>query len=214
MPIYEDFLFYVWQFKVFDQRELKTTDGQLVELIYNGVLNKNAGPDFQDAKLRIGGTEWVGNIEIHINSSDWDRHHHQSDRAYNNVILHVVYQHDKEVLRNDGSAVPTLELKKFIYPNIENQYQVLMQNLNWIPCEKQIARIEDLHLESWLLRMLIERLEQRSQQFIEILNEYKGSWDDAFYISLARNFGFNTNALPFEMLARSLPQQILAKHKK
>ncbi|MBC8054493.1 MAG: DUF2851 family protein [Sphingobacteriaceae bacterium] len=213
MPIYEDFLFYVWQFKVFNKSDLKTIDGQPIELIYNGVLNKNAGPDFQDAKIRIGNTEWIGNVEIHVKASDWDRHNHTQDKAYNNVILHVVYENDKSVLRQDGTPIPTLEIKPFIYPNIEGQYEALMQNLNWIPCEKQLANIEELHLESWLLRMLIERLEEKSRQFIEVLEEYKGSWDDAFYIILARNFGFKTNALPFEMFARSLPQQILAKHK-
>jgi hypothetical protein len=213
MPIYEDFLFYVWQFKVFDKKELKTIDNQPIELQYTGVLNKNAGPDFQEAKLKIGGTEWAGNVEIHIRSSDWDRHHHTSDPAYNNVVLHVVYEYDKAVYRNDGSKVPTLEIKPYIHSDIENQYKALMQNLNWIPCEKQIGTIDELHLESWLLRMLVERLEQKSEAFVEILNEYKGSWDDAFYVTLARNFGFKTNALPFEMLARSLPQQILARHK-
>ncbi len=213
MPIYEDFLFYVWQFKVFDKNELRTVDNQLIELLYTGVLNKNAGPDFQEAKLKIGGTEWAGNVEIHIKSSDWDRHNHTADPAYNNVVLHVVYEYDKAVYRNDGTKVPTIEIKPFIHPNIQDRYKALMQNLNWIPCEKHIGTIDNLHLESWLLRMLIERLEQKSEAFVEILNEYKGSWDDAFYVALARNFGFNTNALPFEMLARSLPQQILARHK-
>lgn len=213
MPIYEDFLFYVWQFKVFNHQNLKTIDGQPIELIYNGVLNKDAGPDFQGAKVKIGDTEWAGNVEIHIKSSDWERHNHTQDKAYNNVILHVVYEYDKAVMRNDGTAVPTLEIKPFIYSNIENQYKALVQNLNWIPCEKHLSAVEELYLESWLLRMLIERLEMKSERFLETLTEYKGSWDDAFYIALARNFGFKTNAVPFEMLARSLPQQILARHK-
>ncbi|MEJ6982310.1 DUF2851 family protein [Pedobacter sp. P351] len=213
MPFYEDFLFYVWQFKVFSQKDLKTVDDQPIKLIHAGILNKNAGPDFEHAKLQIGDTKWAGNVEIHIKSSDWIRHSHPDDKAYNNVILHVVYEYDTPVFRNDGSLIPTLEIKPFIHPDIESQYKILMQNLNWIPCEKHIAQISDLHMESWLLRMLIERLETKSEQVIEILSEYKGSWDDAFYITLARNFGFKTNALPFEMMARSLPQQILARHK-
>lgn len=213
MPFYEDFLFYVWQFKVFSQQNLKTVDNQPIRLIHPGILNRDAGPDFEHANLYIGDTEWAGNVEIHIKSSDWIRHNHSTDKAYNNVILHVVYENDAPAFRNDGTMIPTLEIKPFIYPNIENQYQALMQNLNWIPCEKHISTIDDLYMESWLFRMLIERLEDKSAQFEEILNEYKGSWDDAFYIALARNFGFKTNALPFEMLARSLPQQILARHK-
>lgn len=213
MPFYEDFLFYVWQFKVFSQKDLKTVDNLPIQLIQSGVLNRDAGPDFEHASLVIGDTEWRGNVEIHIKSSDWLRHNHLEDKAYNNVILHVVYEYDTPVFRNDGTEIPTLEIKPYIYPDIEAHYKILMQNLNWIPCEKHLAQIDDLHMESWLLRMLIERFEAKSDQFSEILKEYKGSWDDVFYISLARNFGFKTNALPFEMLARSLPQQILAKHK-
>ncbi|MBC7913567.1 MAG: DUF2851 family protein [Pyrinomonadaceae bacterium] len=213
MPFYEDFLFYVWQFKVFSQQDLKTVDNQPIKLIHTGVLNRDAGPDFEHASLQIGDTEWAGTVEIHIKASDWLRHNHSNDKAYNNVILHVVYEYDTAVYRNDGTQIPTLEIKQYIYPGIEDQYQALMENLNWIPCEKHIGKIETIHLESWFMRMLIERLEKKSVLFLEILNEYKGSWDDAFYITLARNFGFKTNALPFEMLARSLPQHLLAKHK-
>lgn len=213
MSFYEDFLFYVWQFKVFSQHNLKTVDNQPIKVIHPGALNRDAGPDFEQANLVIGDTEWIGNVEIHIKSSDWVRHNHTADQGYNNVILHVVYENDIPAFRNDGTPIPTLEIKPYIFPNIEAQYKALMQNLNWIPCEKHIAGIEDLYIESWLLRMLVERMEGKSKQFEEILNEYKGSWDDAFYITLARNFGFKTNALPFEMLARSLPQQILARHK-
>lgn len=213
MHFYEDFLFYVWQFKVFSQQNLKTVDNQPIKLIHTGVLNRNAGPDFENAKLLINDTEWAGTVEIHIKSSDWLLHNHTTDKAYNNVILHVVYEHDTSVFRNDGTEIPTLEIKSYIFPNIEIQYQALMQNLNWIPCEKHIPDIKEIHLESWFERMLIERLEEKAVQFEEILKEYKGSWDDAFYIALARNFGFKTNALPFEMLARSLPQQILSRHK-
>lgn len=213
MPFYEEFLFYVWQFKVFSQHNLQTVDHQPLKLIHTGVLNRNAGPDFEQAKVVINGTEWVGTVEIHIKSSDWLRHSHTSDKAYNNVILHVVYHHDTLVYRNDGTVIPTLEIKPYIFPNIESQYEALMQNLNWIPCEKHIANITEIHLETWFSRMLIERLEEKATQFEAILQEYKGSWDDAFYIALAKNFGFKTNALPFEMLARSLPQQILSRHK-
>jgi hypothetical protein len=213
MPFYEDFLFFVWQFKVFSQQNLKTVDNQSIKLVHTGVLNRDAGPDFEQAKLFIGDTEWVGNVEIHIKASDWNLHKHSTDKAYNNVILHVVYEYDCPVYRMDGTEIPTLEIKPFIFPNIESQYHALMQNLNWIPCEKHIASIEDMHLESWFSRMLIERLERRSIELEAILDEFKGSWDDVFYVALARNFGFKTNALPFEMLARSLPQQILARHK-
>jgi len=213
MPTHEDFLFYVWRHKVFNQQDIKTVDGQHLEIIENGILNTDAGPDFQGARIRVGDTEWAGNVEIHVRASDWRRHSHSSDKAYNNVILHVVHEYDQPAYRNDGTEIPVFQIGPHIHAGTEKNYKSLVENLNWIPCEKHLGSVDDLHLQSWLLRMLIERLENKSEEFFHTLHEYKGSWDDAFYISLARNFGFKKNALPFEMLARSLPQQILAKHK-
>jgi hypothetical protein len=213
MSVYEDFLTYLWQFKAFNRLGLKTVDGSPLTIINVGYLNKDAGPDFQDVSIQIGDTKWVGSVEIHVKASDWERHGHTGDKAYNNVILHVVYENDALVFRPDGTPIPALELKPYINQETEDRYRSLVQNLNWIPCEKHIAEIDHLPMESWLLRMLIERMELKSAQLIALVEELKGSWDDAFYISLARNFGFKTNALPFELMARSLPQQLLAKHK-
>lgn len=213
MKFTEELLYFLWKFRLFDQKKLFTTSGELLEIISAGIHNKGAGPDFEQAKIRIGKTTWVGNIEMHLRSSDWDNHKHFLDKAYNNVILHVVWEDDKVILRSDGTEVPTLVLQGIEFKDIELRYRDLMENLNWIPCENQLALIEDVHIDSWLSRVLIERLEERSKTILALLKEYRGSWDDAFYVLLARNFGFKINALPFELLARSLPQSILAKHK-
>jgi hypothetical protein len=213
MSFPEDFLHYLWKFRLFEQKNLKTISGEVLEIISTGFHNKDSGPDFEQAKMRIGETVWVGNVEIHIQSSDWDKHKHSLDAAYNNVILHVVYTYDKAVFRNDGSEIQTLDLNKRIPKEIEFHYRELMQNINWIPCEKLISGVDNLYIKHWLERVLIERLEEKSKIVNAILVKYKGSWDDAFYVMMANNFGFKTNALPFELLAASLPQQILAKHK-
>lgn len=213
MPFTEDFLHYIWKFRLFRQLNLTTVSGLAVEILNTGMHNLNAGPDFENALIRIGDTTWAGTVEIHLRSSDWERHNHQSDPAYNNVVLHVVYVHDKEVYRENETAIPELCLSDLISEKVIDNYEVLMRGLNWIPCEKQISQVDEFHIKNWLSRILIERLEQKSENLKEVLVECKGSWDDAFYIILARNFGFKTNALPFELLARSLPQQILSKHK-
>jgi len=212
MTFTEDLLHYIWKFRLFKQQNLLTDCGLAVEIISNGLHNHHAGPDFENALIRIGNTTWAGNVEIHIRSSDWERHNHQSDPAYNNVILHVVYVCDKEVFRENGTSVPQLSIQEIPETVIRN-YENLMHGLNWIPCERHLASVDEFHIKSWLYRVLVERLEHKSENLKEVLAEYKGSWDDGFYVILARNFGFKTNALPFELLARSLPQQVLAKHK-
>ncbi len=209
----EDFICFIWKFRQFSQKELKTIHSEPVDIITPGIHNKDAGPDFSNVKIRINNTLWAGNAEVHILSSDWERHKHSQDEAYNNVVLHIVYEYDKCVLRSDGTEPPTLELKNYITPGIESRYHRLMENLSWIPCEKQIGQVDEIYIRNWLSRMLIERLEEKSSVIFALVEECKGSWDDAFYIQIARNFGFKVNALPFELLARSLPQQILGKHK-
>lgn len=213
MTFSEDFLHYLWKFRLFNQQELQTIDGESLEIISVGFHNQHAGPDFENARIRIGSHTWAGNIEIHIRSSDWERHGHQQDLAYDSVILHVVYEADAPVLRPNGTEISQLSLHQLISPSLIHRYKQLMEGLNWIPCEKLITQVDKIHIDTWLSRILIERLEEKSGIILSNLNEYKGSWDDAFYISLARNFGFKTNALPFELLARSLPQNLLAKHK-
>lgn len=213
MLLPEDFLHYLWKFRLFGQKDLKTASGEILDIITVGIHNKNAGPDFENAQIRIGITLWAGNVEIHLRSSDWERHQHQLDKAYDNVILHVVGKHDQKIFRSDGTEIPVFILDELIPPNVASNYFRLMEGMNWIPCEKQLIHVDSFHINSWLSRILIERLEEKLNLIDDILLEVKGSWDDAFYIILARNFGFKTNSIPFEMLARSLPQQLLARYK-
>ena len=213
MQFAEDFLHYIWKFRLFNQQNLLTTNGQSVEILQTGIHNLNAGPDFEDSRVRIQDTRWAGNVEIHLRSSDWFRHNHHTDPAYNNVILHVVYECDKEVIRENGTSIPQICISGLIYEKIIGNYEKLMIGLNWIPCEKQMNTVDPFIIKNWLSRVLIDRLESKSIVYGDVLSEYKGSWDDSFYVILARNFGFKINSLPFELLARSLPQQILSKHK-
>jgi hypothetical protein len=210
----EDFLHYVWKFRLFNRINLRTTEGEELEVYSAGIHNTNAGPDFQNARIRIGETTWAGNAELHISSSDWQKHGHTADNAYDNVILHVVYRDDVPLLRADGKRVPTLELKDRISAELFNRYHNLVfGNQTIIPCGGTIATVVGLTLHNWLTRILVERMEKRSEAIIAALANNRGDWEETFYQFLAANFGFKTNALPFELLAKSLPQNILAKHK-
>ncbi|MBE9584341.1 DUF2851 family protein [Mucilaginibacter sp. JRF] len=214
MLITEDFLHYVWKFRLFDRAELKTVEGDEIEVFSAGLHNKHAGPDFQNARLRIGETTWAGNVELHISSADWQRHGHNTDKAYDSVILHVVYRDDAPVTLPNGRRIPTLELHNRIAPELYNRYhKLLFGERQFIPCEANMAGVDSLSMSTWLSRILIERLEKRSEAVLTALATNRGDWEETFYQFLAANFGFKTNALPFELLARSLPQITLAKHK-
>ncbi|KQC01824.1 DUF2851 family protein [Pedobacter sp. Hv1] len=209
----EELLHFVWQFRMYGAQPLQTTAGELIQVIQLGTINKNAGPDFSNAKLKIGETTWVGNVEIHLKSSDWLLHQHQLDHAYDNVILHVVYEDDAKIYRKDGTILPVLVLKGLFPTYLITNYEQLITAANQFPCEKQIHKIDDFLIKGFLSRVLVERLEDKSTEVYEKLKELKNDWDEAFYHLMARNFGFKVNAVPMEMLARSLPQQLFAKHK-
>ncbi len=208
----EEFIYYIWQFKLFTS-ELLTTNGLPVKIISSGILNNDSGPDFFNARLKIGDEEWAGNVEMHTKSSDWLKHGHESDAAYDNVILHVVFEHDIDVRNSKGEILPCLELKGKIDEAIYYRYRKLVSDRSWIPCAGQISGIDDLLIFNWLDRMLVERLERKTEIIENYLNETSNDWETAFYIALARSFGFNTNSQPFEQLARSLPISVLAKNK-
>ncbi|MFC3559376.1 DUF2851 family protein [Pedobacter jamesrossensis] len=209
----EDFLHYVWQFKSFDYNELKTADGEDLNIIHQGFLNKNAGPDFNNAKINIGETIWAGNVEIHLKSSDWLKHNHQTNPSYENVVLHVVYENDIEIKRIDGSVLPVLELKNRISHEFIQKYEKLFLTLTDFPCIAQIHSVDRLIVDSFLSRTLIERFEQKTNAVLETLNELNGNWDETFYRFMARNLGFKVNALPFELFAKAISQQVYGKHK-
>ncbi|OIP81815.1 MAG: hypothetical protein AUK44_09220 [Porphyromonadaceae bacterium CG2_30_38_12] len=207
----ESILHYIWQQKLFFSQQLKTTEGEPVQVIDVGKLNTDGGPDFFNAKVKIGDTLWAGNIEIHTVSGDWYKHNHHLNRAYDSVVLHVVKTADAKIYRNDGEKIPQLELK--YPPEIEKNYEALLQGKKWIPCSAKIADVPALFIHSWKNALLAERLVQKTDFIAHLLQENKQHWEEAFYISLARSFGFSTNSQAFEMLAKSLSVEILGKHK-
>ena len=207
----ESILHYVWQHKLFTAQQLVTAEGEPVDVIDVGKHNTDAGPDFFNAKIRIGETLWAGNVEIHTRSTDWHRHSHHSDKAYNSVILHVVSEVDGEIFRADGAKIPQLVL---VYPkHIAENYDRLITEQKWIACEDKIAAVPGIVIESWKNALLTERLEQKMQAITTLLTESNQHWEEAFYITLARNFGFGTNSQAFESLAKSVPLSVLGKHK-
>nr|WP_294899376.1 DUF2851 family protein [uncultured Pedobacter sp.] len=213
MPSSEAILHFIWKYKLFNLLGLHTTDELPVQILHTGIHNMDSGPDFFNGKIKIEETIWAGNIEIHLKSSDWLKHKHQSDKAYDNVILHVVWEHDAPIYRTDGTLLPVLELKKSVPLSVLENYDKLIANNYWVPCEAQLPFVDDFTKSQCLDRMLTERLEDKAIAIVDIYQNTNNSWEDTFYIVLAKCFGFKVNALPFELLAKNLPQLILAKHK-
>lgn len=207
----ESILHYVWQYRLFEATQLTTTRGDSVEVIDPGKLNTDAGPDFFNAKLKIDDTLWAGNIEIHNQSVDWEKHNHQNDKAYDNVILHVVQKADVDVFRSNGELIPQMELA--VPVDIQTRYDDLITSRKWIACEDKIHQVPSILISSWKTTLLTERLERKVAAIETMLSQSQNHWEDAFYISLARSYGFSTNSHAFEAMARSLPLAVLAKHK-
>ena len=202
----EEFLYYLWENRLTD-KALQTTEGESVEVVATGYRNTNSGPDFLEAKIQIGDKLWAGHVEIHVKSSDWNRHGHQTDKAYKNVILHVVYENDSKV--ND---IPTLELKGRFDETLFTNYQRFIISKGWIPCEKSIAQVSVFTRLSWLDRMAVERLESKSETVTKTLNANQFDWEDALYKLLMRYFGLKVNNEAFEYLSNILPFKTLLKH--
>jgi hypothetical protein len=207
----EEFLQYIWENRLFSREKLKTTTGEALEVIDTGKRNYDSGPDFFTAKIKIGDTVWAGNIEIHRKSSGWQQHHHQNDKAYDNVILHVVETADQPAFRTTGEEIPTLQIR---YPErLRANYQELLDAKTWIACENHFHKIDPVILQLGFNRLMIERLENKTGEILERLKQNNNDWNETFYQMLARMFGFRVNSVPFEMLAKSVPLHILAKHK-
>jgi hypothetical protein len=205
----EKLLQYIWQYSLYNPANLRSADGESITIIHPGRLNTNAGPDFLDARVRIGETLLAGNIELHINASDWNRHNHSSDAAYDNVVLHVIYNDDGFKIPH----IPSLELAQHILPHVNSKYSDLRIATSAIPCATQHAIVKDVSKHSWLNRLLAERWEEKLIHWKGILDETAGDWRTLLYWRLAINFGFKINADAFLALAKSLPINILAKHK-
>ncbi len=206
----EEFLQFIWGHGLFNQTDLKTVDGKPVVVISTGQPNTNSGPDFFNARVRIGETIWAGNIEIHQKSSHWYQHRHHLDAAYDSVILHVVERYDKPV-QVKKQELPTLEIS--YPPAILEKFEQLLKSNRWIACEDKLAEVDPFVLRFWFSSLMIERLQSKTSDILTILQQNKNNWNETFYQLLARNFGMKTNALPFELLAKSLPLNVLSKHK-
>lgn len=209
----EEFLHYLWKFQNFNKLDLFSRTNEAIAIHHPGIHNHDSGPDFSDARIQIGSQFWAGNVEIHIRSSDWYKHGHQKDSAYDSVILHVVYLDDREVEDKSGRKLPTLELKGVFDEYLFWRYQQLLGQNDVIPCAPQFKQVDSLRVESMLSRVLVERLEQKSGMIEELWNQNNRDWNETFYQWMAHGFGLKVNAEPMLMLARSLPQSILAKHK-
>jgi len=209
----EELLHFVWKYQLFEKRELASTNNEPIEIISQGIHNQDAGPDFLQAKIKIGQEVWAGNIEIHTHSSDWFNHGHQNNDAYKNVILHVVYEDDMGENFLNKTKIPTLSLKYRINRYIIENYHLMMNNNLWIACEDSIHLIDQLTWSNWLQRLLAERLEHKLLYINELEEKYHNDKQESFYISIARSFGYRVNADAFEKLAEKTPQKIIAKHK-
>jgi hypothetical protein len=206
----EEFLHFIWKHNLHQGDSLFTDEGEPLQIVNHGRHNTHAGPDFFDARIRIGDTLWAGNIEIHLKASDWNRHGHQIDPVYRNTILHVVAISDIQICNDLGSHVPVLVIK---WPKwIENNYETLIRSHDWIGCASKLYQIDPFRIKFFLNGIVIERLKQKIEAIGSILAGTKDDWGETFYCMLARSFGLRENALPFEMVARSLPQTVLARH--
>lgn len=212
----EQLLHYVWKHRMFPLGELHTTptaveEPATVEVIDPGLHNFGAGPDFFNAKIRIGRQLWVGNVEIHLRASDWYRHHHETDPAYNNVVLHVVQMKDCEVETEDGQTLPTLELP--IPAEVEANWRELMAEEAYPPCYRVIPQLSKLLVHSWMSALTVERLETKTERINHWLKQTTGNWEQTFFIILARAFGFGNNSDTLERWAASINPQHICKHR-
>ncbi len=205
----EAILHYIWQYKLFSQHDLRSTDGQTIEIIDVGKPNQHAGPDFFNAKIKIGQTVWAGNVEIHYRSSDWNRHQHQTDVNYNNVILHVVRKVDIPVFRMDGQKIPQIELS--YTDGIEQHYESLIQSTKWIACENEIQRLPSIYINQWKHALLLERMVQKVQELDTLLLTNKNHWEETFFIILSKHLGLGINNEPFLRLTRSISWSLISK---
>jgi hypothetical protein len=205
----EMFLHYIWQYQYFNRVDLATTAGEPLHVFSAGLRNTDSGPDFQNAKIRLGEMQWVGTVEIHVKASGWAQHRHDDDEAYDNVILHVVWEDDKPTTLRE---MPTLELKHRVDPRLFESYAGLINSAEEIPCASRLQNIKRITLYSALDRALAHRMESKSQEIAGLLARNLGDWEETSYQLLGRNFGFKVNGQPFFQLAQMVPYKTLMKH--
>lgn len=207
----EDFLQFLWKNQLFLTDSLVGTNEEAIIVLDPGERNSDAGPDFFNAKVEIDGILWAGNVEVHLKSSDWNHHKHNINPAYDTVILHVVLNDDKPAKRMDDRLITTLLIKSDA-KYIDKYNEILKSNL-WIPCERDLYKVDPFRINHWLGKVLVERLHDKTDDFLTLLENNKNSWEESFYQGMAKSFGFKLNSLQFERLARSLPLKYLMQNK-
>ncbi|KPM46905.1 DUF2851 family protein [Jiulongibacter sediminis] len=208
----EELLHHIWQFQKFRKQSVKTTNGEDLLLLNKGFINSDSGPDFSNARIRIKDIEWAGHVEIHVKSSDWKRHKHGADKAYDNVILHVVWEYDEPIFARDGKEIPCLELKDITPEEVFKNYQSLINSADRIPCERQFNDVSELVKLTMFDKALMQRLQRKASIIHQRLEENKGDWEEAVYQTLLTNFGFKLNNEAFLSLAQNLPFRLLRKY--
>ena len=207
----EQLLHYCWKHKILPLQALKTTDGREVEVLNPGIHNFDAGPDFLEAKIKIGGMIWVGNVELHVRSSDWRRHHHEGNPAYENIILHVVCNADDVIRYPDGKEIPQLQMP--IPDYVRRNYDDLLRADYTPHCKQIISSLKKLQVHSWMNALQVERMEMRTNQIMERREILNKNWEDTLFVTVARSFGFGKNGTAFEHWAYSIPMSAVGKHK-
>lgn len=207
----EEFLCYLWEFRLF-RGDLKLVDGRDFRIVNSGIRNHESGPDFFNARIQIEEIQWVGNVEIHLKASDWIRHHHHNDKSYDNVILHVVFESDTSIETAAGETVPTFSVENFFDITLWEHFQQIIKGRGWVPCAGLVGKADDFVVLSWLENIAAARLMKRQEEIETVLQRTGNDWDAAYWIRLCRNFGFQVNAVPFELLGSMLPLNYLLKH--
>lgn len=206
----EQLLHFIWKHRLYNTDSLITENGVIVEVIDPGLSNENAGPDFFNSKIRAGGKVWAGNVEIHRASSDWARHGHHKDKAYNSVILHLAEEIDAEIVNESGRKVP--QCRVVVPEQLSENAEYLINSKYNLPCQNFLTSIPKVKLNGWLSFLTIDRLERKADDINKHLKRYNNSWDEVFYVVLSRNYGFGINSEEFERLALSLPYKYILKH--
>jgi hypothetical protein len=211
--ISEQLLQYIWQMQYFNVQGLATVDDEPIAILKKGDWNSNQGPDFINGKIKISNTTWAGNIELHVRSSEWQQHQHSTDKNYDNIILHVVWENDLPIKDKNGTPIPTLEMKNRIATTLLKHYQVLMLHKGFVPCENHLQKASTITWQNWKHRLLVERLEKKVALVQAHLRNTNNHWEETFWRMLARNFGVKINQDSFESIATTVNIQLLAKHK-
>lgn len=211
-PYKEDLLQFIWQHQLLKNQALMSTKGSAIRVIKTGVLNTSSGPDFLNAHIIIDGIELHGSIEIHLDSKDWYYHKHHLDQAYNNVVLHVCYSCDVDVLSEDKTTIASVQISEWIDDRLLNRYNELLQNAKFVPCSNQLKNVPDFTITTWMERLGVERLEHRSSEVADVLENANGNWSEALYTFLLQAFGKPKNDVCFKELAERIPFSLLSKH--